>query len=175
MVVQLKNSIETVLTSKWYWCLLTLLGLATLAVALYYQYILGDEPCQVCIHIRIWVAAFTLLALVMSLLPKFKLLDLLGRSLTLGSMVGFFERSKYLYDVEMGRGEGSCEFFLGFPEWFALDKWFPFIFEVRNLCGFTPDMIWGLSMSESLLAMSAGLIVVSGVALFLNIKQAFKS
>lgn len=171
---QIKSTIETALTTKWYWCLLALLGLAMEATALYYQYVLGDEPCQVCIHIRIWVAAFTLLALVMCVLPRIKWLELLGHGLIVGSMIGFFERSKYLYDVEMGRGEGSCEFFLGFPEWFALDKWLPFIFEVRNLCGFTPNMPWGLTMAESLLSMSVGLLVVSVIALVVNSVRLFK-
>jgi disulfide bond formation protein DsbB len=179
MSFQIKHTFDTfltpALTTKWYWGCLALLGVAMEAVALYYQYVLGDEPCQVCIHIRIWVAAFTLLAVLMLILPKHRLLNLLAHSAMLGCMIGFFERSKYLYDVEMGRGDGSCEFFLGFPEWFALDKWLPFIFEVRNLCGFTPDMVWGLSMSESLLSMSVGLIVISALALILNSLKALKN
>ena len=174
MNLQVNRILVTGFTTKWYWGLLALLGTAMLSTALYYQYGLGDEPCQVCIHIRIWVAAFTLLATLMLVLPASKPMSVFGHMLSLGCMTGFFERSKFLYDVEMGHGNGSCEFFLGFPEWFALDKWLPFIFEVRNLCGFTPAMPWGLSMSESLLAMSVGLIFVSAAALIINSIRAFK-
>ena len=163
---------ETLLASKWYWALLALLGFTSLGVALYYQYGLGDEPCQVCIHIRIWVVAFTLLSLLMAALPGNRWLNLGGHGLALGCMAGFFERSKYLFDVEKGRGDGSCEFFLGFPDWFALDRWLPFIFEVRNLCGLSPKMPWGLTMVESLLVMSIALLVVSAIALVFNLIRA---
>lgn len=168
-MLQLKKTTLSILTTKLYWFFLALGGGIMEAIALYYQYALGEEPCQVCIHIRIWVAAFTLLAVIMCLLPRSKPLNLIGHSLALGCMIGFLERSKFLYDVENGRGNGSCEFFLGFPEWFALDKWFPFIFEVRTLCSFTPELIWGITMIEGLLAMSTALIVISVSALLVNL------
>lgn len=163
------HPLVTLLTTRAYWVLLVILGVIMEATALYYQYALGDEPCQVCIQIRIWVAAFILLALLMCLLPTQKLLSVGGHLLALACMVGFFERSKFLYDVETGRGNGSCEFFLGFPDWFALDRWLPFLFEVRNLCGFTPNMPWGLTMAESLLALSVALCVTATAALVTNL------
>lgn len=175
MSPSVKSILETLLASKWYWSLLSLLGFAMLGVALYYQYALGDEPCQVCIHIRIWTVAFTLLALLMAVLPGSRWLNVGGHGLAVGCMVGFYERSKYLYDVEKGFGDGSCEFFLGFPDWFALDRWLPFIFEVRNLCGLSPKMLWGLTMVESLLVMSIALLAVSAVALVFNFVRALNN
>ena len=139
------------------------------AVALYYQYVLGDDPCQICIHIRIWVAAFTLLAVLMCLLPRHKIINLVAQGLALVCMIGLFERSKYLFDMENGRGDGSCEFFLGFPDWIALDQWVPFLFEVRNLCTFSPELMWGVTMTEGLLGASVALILVSGGALLVNL------
>jgi disulfide bond formation protein DsbB len=76
------------------------------------------------------------------------------------------ERSWYLYQLENGIGEGSCQFFLGFPEWFALDQWFPFLFEVRNLCGYTPELLFGISMAEGLIAAAVGLLLAAGLALW---------
>ena len=160
---------HTVLTTRWYWLGLVVLGLFMEGVALYYQYGVGDEPCQICIHTRIWVAAFILLGVLMCVLPRHTPVNLIGHLLAVICMLGLWERCKYLLDVENGKGEGSCEFFLGFPEWFALDVWFPAVFEVRNLCGFTPEMIWGITMAQALIVVSSLLVAMSLVALGLNL------
>ena len=156
--------------SKGYWALLVVLGLFMEGVALYYQYVIGDDPCQICIHTRIWVAAFTLLALLMCLLPSKRWLNTGGHVLVTACMLGLWERCKYLWDVERGLGEGSCEFVLGFPDWFALDRWFPAMFEVRTLCGFTPSMPFGLSMAEVLIVVSSLLVALAVFALALNLR-----
>jgi len=141
---------------------LATLGLAMLAVALYYQYALGDEPCQVCIHARLWVVAITLSALFMLFMPQTSLLRVLGNLGILVAGVGLFERARYLYRLENGIGDGSCQFQLGMPDWFAVDRWMPWLFEVRNLCSFTPEMLFGLSMAETLMGVGAGVCLLAG-------------
>ena len=165
------HMLNTLLTSKWYWLGLLLLGVVMEGTALFYQYQLGEEPCQVCIHIRIWVAAFTLVALPMCLLPKKLYLDMPAHLLVIVSMAGLLERSWFLYQVENGSGEGSCEFYLGFPEWFALDKWLPWMFEVRNLCSYTPELPLGVSMAEGNLAVACIMLLVGVYALFLTVQN----
>jgi len=142
--------------------MLATLGLAMLAVALYYQYALGDEPCQVCIHARLWVVAITLSALFMLFMPQTSLLRVLGNLGILVAGVGLFERARYLYRLENGIGDGSCQFQLGMPDWFAVDRWMPWLFEVRNLCSFTPEMLFGLSMAETLIGVGAGVCLLAG-------------
>ena len=147
--------------SRWYWLTLALFGIASLGVALYYQYALGDEPCQVCIHARLWVVAFTLISLIMLIAPQIMLLRLLGNIGVVIAGVGLTERARYLYRLENGIGDGSCQFQLGMPDWFAVDRWMPWLFEVRNLCSFTPEMLFGLSMAETLMAVGAGLCLLA--------------
>ena len=89
----------------------------------------------------------------------------MGHMLLVASSVGLGERSWTLYLLENGRGDGSCEFQLGMPEWFAVDRWFPDLFEVRTLCSYTPDIIWGISMAEGLLCLAAGLMCLSVLVL----------
>ncbi|NIB38720.1 disulfide bond formation protein B [Pseudomaricurvus alkylphenolicus] len=165
------QAIRTIFTTKWYWLGSALLGFSMLAVALFYQYSVGDEPCQVCIHVRIWVAAFTLLSLVMCILPRRPFSQFMGQLLLVFSAAGMWERSWYLYKLENGIGDGSCEFYLGFPGWFALDKWFPFIFEVRNLCSYTPELLLGITMAEGLVAIASALIAVALWGLYLNVSS----
>jgi len=134
---------------------------AVLGVALYYQYALGEEPCQICVQVRLWVVALFLLGALGAVLQH-RLIRVSLLLVTLASVIGLGERSHVLYQLEQGVGSSSCEFQLGMPSWFAVDQWFPAIFEVRNLCSFTPAMPWGLTMAESLVlsAFTAGLITL---------------
>jgi disulfide bond formation protein DsbB len=142
-----------------------LFGIALLSVALYYQYALGDEPCQVCIHARLWVVAFTLIALIMLITPQITLVRVLGNLGVLIAGAGLFERARYLYRLENGIGDGSCQFQLGMPDWFAVDRWMPWLFEVRNLCSFTPEMLFGLSMAETLMGLAIGTGLLAALTL----------
>ena len=134
-------------------------SLAMLVIALYYQYALGEEPCQVCIQARLWVFALLLVSMTLATFPKNRLWSLAGSLLALACAAGLGERAWFLYQLENGIGNGSCEFQLGMPDWFAIDQWLPSLFEVRNLCSFTPEMLFGLSMAEGLL-LTAGLLSV---------------
>jgi disulfide bond formation protein DsbB len=105
------------------------------------------------------VVAIALLGVLMSLLPHSRRLYTAGNSLLLLCAVGLGERSFYLYEIENFRGDGSCEFSLGMPDWFAVDRWLPSLFEVRNICSYTPEIAFGVSMAEALISIS--LIVAS--------------
>jgi len=150
-----------VANARGYWVFIALLGLVLLGTALYYQYALGDEPCQVCIHARLWAVAFTLIAAIAALLPQTKALRLVGNACVFIAGLGLGERALYLFRLENGIGDGSCQFQLGMPDWFAVDQWFPWLFEVRNLCSFTPLMPFGLTMAEALLAFAVGLCLLT--------------
>jgi disulfide bond formation protein DsbB len=165
------TTLSQFLQSRWYWLALALFGIALLSVALYYQYALGDEPCQVCIHARLWVVAFTLIALIMLITPQITLARVLGNLGVLTAGAGLFERARYLYRLENGIGDGSCQFQLGMPDWFAVDRWMPWLFEVRNLCSFTPEMLLGLSMAETLMAVGAGICLLALWTLALDLRR----
>ena len=167
----LSHTIQT----RLYWMALAIAGCALLAVALYYQYVLGDEPCQVCIHARLWVIAFTLTALVMLATPQHRLIRLVANTAVLIACAGLTERARYLYRLENGIGDGSCQFQLGMPRWFAVDQWMPWLFEVRNLCSFTPTMLFGLSMAESLMGLGAVLCLVVATTMAIDLLKPHRS
>ena len=50
---------------------------------------------------------------------------------------------------------------LGLPWWFALDKWVPWLFEVQTSCGYTPLIIFNITMAEVLLVISLVLLLVT--------------
>lgn len=147
--------------SKSYWALILVGGLAMEAAALYYQYVLGEWPCVLCIHVRIWVFGFILLALLALLIRNSgwgtRIFHLMNSLL----MLGFVERSWQVLAIERGWIFGDCTMESGLPTWFALDKWFPLIFEVQTSCGYTPFIIFKISMAEILMATSSGLLLLS--------------
>ena len=119
----LSHTIQT----RLYWMALAIAGCALLAVALYYQYVLGDEPCQVCIHARLWVIAFTLTALVA------------GHAATQAHSVGRKHRCTHcmcwpdrageiFVPPRLNRGR-KLPVPIGYARWFAVDQWMPWLFE----------------------------------------------
>ena len=101
----------------------------------------------------------------MLITPQIRILRILGNGGVLIAGVGLTERARYLYRLENGIGDGSCQFQLGMPDWFAVDRWMPWLFEVRNLCSFTPEMLFGVSMAESLTASAIGISLLALLAL----------
>ncbi len=147
-----------------YWVALLLIGLSLEATALYYQYALDEWPCVLCIHIRIWIAAFVLISLLGVLVNRSIILLRTLHLLSVVAMAGFLERSWQVLAVERGWVFGECDMELGMPAWFALDKWLPSVFEVQTSCGYTPLILFNITMAEVLLAISALLLIVTSIA-----------
>ncbi len=147
--------------SGWYWLALVVLGLLMEAVALTYQYVLEYLPCVLCIHVRIWVMAFIVLALLVLLLKRSQFVLIASHVVNTLIMVGLLERSWLLWAIERGTAEGSCEMDSGLPDWFALDVWFPKLFKVWEPCGYTPELLFGITMAEGLVLFSVTMVVVS--------------
>ena len=148
-----------------YWVFLLLLGITLEGVALYYQYMLDEWPCVLCIHIRIWVLGFILVAIFGVFLGGYSLMNRTLHLLNSVVMMGFVERSWQVLAVERGWVFGDCVMDAGLPPWFALDSWFPMMFEVQTACGYTPLIALNFSMAEILMVMSVMLLVISLVLL----------
>jgi disulfide bond formation protein DsbB len=150
-----------------YWLLLVVLGIALEAAALYYQYALDEWPCLLCIHVRMLVLAFVLLGLVALLFTESTVAMRLFHGLNTLLMAWLVERSWQVLAVERGWVFGDCAMELGMPSWFALDKWLPQVFEVQTACGYSPLIVFNITMAESLLAISTLLLLLSA-ALFVT-------
>jgi disulfide bond formation protein DsbB len=144
-----------------YWVLLIILGLSLEGSALYYQYVLDESPCVLCIHVRIWVLAFVVLAILASLVGRNRWITRGLHLINTFIMVGLVERSWQTLAVERGWVFGECDMESGLPTWFALDKWFPAVFEVQSACGYSPLIIFNITMAESLMLISSLLLAVS--------------
>ncbi len=144
-----------------YWLVLLLFYLTSEGGALYYQYVLEYEPCVLCIQVRIWMAAAALLALLMLLVCRQRILPVLGHALVALTMAGLAERSYLLLGTERGWVMGDCNFDLGLPAWLALEQWWPTVFEVQASCGYTPVLLFGITTAEALMVISVLLLLLS--------------
>ena len=158
-------------TGRGLWWAVFALSSGLLAAALYWQYVIGDDPCQVCIQARLWAVALGLVGALMLLLPESRVTRLLGLGLTFIASAGMGERAYYLYEIENFRGDGSCEFTLGMPSWFAVDQWFPALFEVRNICSYTPEIAFGVSMAEALIVIALVVCIITLLGLGVLLKS----
>ena len=157
--------------SIWYWLALALGGVVVEVVALYYQYALDEWPCVLCIHVRIWVFALILVAIFGAVVRNMVRLSIIGYVAVVATGIGMFERSWILLGVERGTIFGACSMESGLPAWFALDKWFPLLFEVQASCGYTPEILFGITMAESLVIISISLIILGLMPILLMVWQ----
>ena len=144
-----------------YWLALLLIGLSFEAVALFYQHVLEEMPCVLCIQVRLWVMALILVSLLVLLLRPARFMHIPGHLLTVVIAAGLLERSYQLLGTERGFAVGDCGFDLGLPAWFTPDKWFPAMFQVETSCGYTPELLFGISMAEALIVVSVLFMLVS--------------
>ncbi len=156
--------------NKLYWILLITLGLSLEAAALYYQYVLDEWPCVLCIHIRVWISGFIVLAVLALLVGSNRWLTRGLHLVNTVIMAGFVERSWQTLAVERGWVFGDCDMESGLPSWFALDKWFPAIFEVQTACGYTPLILFNITMAEVLMIVSSSLLGASLVLLAVSLR-----
>jgi disulfide bond formation protein DsbB len=147
--------------SVWYWLALVLIGLSFEGVALFYQYVLDQMPCVLCIHVRILMLALILVALAALLLRHLKWPNALVHLLTVLVAAGLLERSYQLLGTERGFTFSDCGLDLGLPDWLALDVWFPAVFQVQTTCGYTPELLFGITMAEALIVFSVVFVLVS--------------
>lgn len=153
------------LMTPWYWLAVIVVGLVLIAVALFYQHVLDEPPCVLCIHARLWTVAGVLAALVGIVVRRFWLGRVLAQSAVVISVAGLLERSYRTLQVERGTYEGLCGFDAGFPVWLPLDQWFPNLFEVWTMCGYSPPFLFGITMVEGLTYGTAVLLAIAIAAL----------
>jgi len=169
------NRLAVIGAGAWYWLAILVTGLSLDAVALYYQYGLDYYPCVLCIHVRIWVLGFVLVALLALFVRSFRYLRTLMHGLTVVLSLGLLERAWMLLGIERGSVEGSCSFESGLPDWFALDQWFPALFKVWEACGYTPELLFGVTMAESLVLLGAVALLVSVTMTVASLSENFSN
>ncbi len=149
-----------------FWLAVALLMLGLEAGALYFQHVKHYYPCELCIYVRVWVAALFLLSLLALGVTRRRWGRVISSLAGLGLSLGLALETWNLIKVEYNIGHGSaCGFKANFPTWAPLDTWMPWMFEVQDMCQATPPVFLGLTMAHGLAAVSAGLLLAFVLAL----------
>ena len=151
-----------ILTSKIYWLVLLVIGIAMESMALFYQHVLEYYPCVLCIHVRIIVLGIIIISIFGLSFFGIKKVILTLHLLMTALLAGLLERSYQLLGVERGFITGECSMNSGLPSWFAVDQWFPWFFKIWEPCGYTPVLLFGITMAEALIVLSVILLLISG-------------
>jgi len=173
--MDISNTLKNLSQNRLYWLSYIVLGLGLLAIALFYQYVLEELPCVVCIQVRLWFSLLILVALVGLILRKNTLLNLLAQSGLIVSAIGLVERSYLLLGTERGFIFADCGFNAGLPEWFAIEQWIPWLYQVETSCGYTPEILFGITMAEALMLLSVCLLIVSVTVIVVTLYGQFKN
>ena len=155
-----------------YWLAMIIVALVAEGVALYYQYALNQYPCVLCIHVRIWVAAFVVIGIAGFALRSGRSGLVAAAVASVVAAIGFTERSWQTLATERGWiVELACPMDAGLPAWFDLDHWFPAVFGVQASCGISPALPFGLTMAEALMGMSVVTLAITGLVLIASLTR----
>lgn len=147
--------------NPWYWSLLIAGSLFLLATALFFQYGFDEPPCLVCIQVRLLISLLLIVSIV-GLLSRFiKAMNLVSHLSVVLIWAVMVERSYLLLGTERGFIFSDCGFDLGLPSWFAIEQWLPWLYRVETTCGYTPEIIFGITMAEALIVLSGLLLIIS--------------
>ena len=86
--------------SKWYWLSYMTAGLALLAAALFYQYVLEEPPCVTCIQVRLWIALFVFVCFAGFLWSRHRVINAITQLSVILIAGALIERSYLLLGTE---------------------------------------------------------------------------
>ena len=147
--------------SKILWIGLILLSLSMEGVAVFYQYVLNEPPCILCIHFRLLFIAVIIFSIIGLLTRDSKIANIFSLVGTAASFGFMTERAYQLLGTERLFISGECGFGLNFPDWFAVDKWLPSFFQPMTSCGYTPEVMFGITMAEALMVFTVVMTLFS--------------
>jgi len=167
------NQLKNISNSHWYWLVYIAGGLSLLAAALYFQFVREELPCLMCIQVRLLISLLVIVSFAGLFFRGNKVISSVAHLSLILIAVGLTERSYQLLGTERGFVFGDCGFNLGLPTWLAVEEWIPWLYRVETSCGYTPEIIFGITIAEALMVMSVLLLLVSFcvfLASFINLK-----
>lgn len=166
--------LTTFVHSRWYWGAILCVAFVLETVGLFYQHVLGEPPCVLCVQYRAWILAGSVFGLFGLLFHKISSVRFAAQIGVMLCLIKMLLTTHTTVLVERGLYEGSCGMDPGFPSWFPLDTWLPNMFEVWTMCGYTPNFIFGLSMGEGQYIATALLNIIALFALVLMVMKQLK-
>ncbi len=165
------NILQHWIQAKSFWIALIILSLSMNGLALFFQYVLEEPPCILCIHFRLLFVLITFFAIIGLLVRKNKALRIIALTGILGAFTFMTERAYQTLGTEKGFVSGECSAILNFPDWIAVDRWIPWLFQPMTSCGRTPELFFGITMAEALMAFTIVMTLLMAWSLLAAIRD----
>jgi disulfide bond formation protein DsbB len=174
MFMQFVKKLKAISQSRWYWPAFFVSGVGLLSVALIFQHVLEELPCVACIQIRLLISLLVIIAIIGFFSRRNRVMTFLSHLSVVIVAISFVERCYLLLGTEKGFVFADCGFSLGLPTWFAIEEWLPWLYRIETSCGYTPEIIFGITMAEALMLLSS-LLLLLGLCVFvvniINMKE----
>lgn len=165
MNMKIIDKLRSISQSPWYWRSYLAGGIMMLCIALYFQHVLEYPPCIMCIQMRLLFSLLIIVSMAALLFARFggnnRTVDIVSHLTVVLIAASMTERSYMLLGTERGFVFADCGFDLGLPAWFDIENWLPSLYRVETSCGYTPDVVFGITMAELLMVMSVSLLALS--------------
>lgn len=168
------DHLKNLSNSRWYWLFYIAGSVSLLAAALYFQFVHEELPCVMCIQVRLLLSLLILVSIAAVLFHGKRTINTAAHLSTIMIFAGLTERSYMLLGTERGFVFADCGFSLGLPTWFAVEDWLPWLYRVETSCGYTPEVIFGITMAEALMVMSV-LFLLFSLVMFIAYFAVLKS
>jgi disulfide bond formation protein DsbB len=168
-ILTLLKRLKDIQQGHGYWLVYIAGSLLLMAAAMYFQYIREEPPCLMCIQVRILLSLLIIIAVIGLLTRRHPLMNVLANISTVLVAISMSERAYQLLGTERGFVFSDCGFDLGLPAWLALDEWLPWLFRVQTTCGYTPEIVFGITIAESLMVLSILLLAFSACMTLLSL------
>lgn len=156
------------------WSLLLVTALIFEAIALYFQYGMGLEPCIMCIYQRNAVFGIALAALIGLSMPHNTIIRLIavagwGVSAIWGLLIAIEH-----VDIQSAANPffAPCEIVPNFPSWLPLHEWLPAIFAATGDCGNIDWSFLGWSMPQWMIVIFTSYSLVWLMVMLSQLKRA---
>ncbi|WP_334223985.1 disulfide bond formation protein DsbB [Thiosocius teredinicola] len=153
----------------WALLMLTALGLELAAVA--FQYLLGLDPCVMCVYERLAVIGLIGAGLLGLINPRQSFLRILGYLVwAVSAGWGLALALEHVYLQRNPEAAMGCSFLPEFPDWMPLHEWIPTLFLPTGYCD---DIQWqwlSLSMPEWMVVVFGTYLVVLGIVLVTEVR-----
>lgn len=152
-------------THRGAWLLLAVSAFALELVALYFQHVMKLSPCVLCIYQRCALYGVMAAGLVGAVAPatpfRFAALALWLYSAWQGLALAMKHTDIQLHPSPFV----TCDFFVNFPKWLPLNKWFPSVFEATGDCSVKQWHFLSLEMPQWMIVIFGLFLLVGALVL----------
>jgi len=136
-------------SSRCSWLLLSGVAISFELIALFFQYVMGLEPCVMCIYQRTAILGIALAGLIGALAPSHAVIRWSGYLLWGYSAIrGLLIAIEHVEIQTTPSPFFTCDFAPNFPAWLKLDQLIPFFFKATGDCAEISWAFSGYTMSQ---------------------------